>query len=250
MSRYCPTNALFLEVTLTSCPVPRFGRTLLPTSLKIGTFLNNGAGSSLDRLLFRRPMLDNESASVVCHVRWPATRPSQHGTFIAPSPGDSIMQAVPTECLIHRSGGAAPDEQYSKLVRRIHSSIDLTDFKASVWTWWREQPPPRQMLPAHCLLRKAMRKTTGGPVHIYVPLSPSLSHYPLCVLTIRRTCCPVQWLSLYSTHMKPADCLPLPIPVLSRTRRVLQLLPGRRMFGNAAVPLPLALHELVASCHI
>ena len=56
-------------------------------------------------------------------VRWPVTRPSQHGALwgtlkvassISPFPGDSIMQVVPTECLIHRGGDAAPDEQYSK----------------------------------------------------------------------------------------------------------------------------------------
>ena len=33
---------------------------------------------------------------------------------ISPFPEDSVMQVVPTECLIHRGGGAAPDEQYSK----------------------------------------------------------------------------------------------------------------------------------------
>ena len=120
-------------------------------------------------------MVDNDSARVTYHVRWPATRPSQHGALwgtlqvassISPSPGDIVMQVVPTECLVHRGGGAAPDEQYSKLVRRVHAADDLCDFKAAVWTWWREQPLPRQTLPAHCLIRKALKSTQGGNVHV------------------------------------------------------------------------------------
>ena len=79
-------------------------------SPKVVIYLSNGIRSALDHLLFRHPMLDNESASVACHVRWPATRPSQHGALrvassIASSPADSPMQAVPTECLVHRLGG-------------------------------------------------------------------------------------------------------------------------------------------------
>ena len=138
-------------------------------------------------------MLDNESAIVACHVRWPATRPSQHGALrgvlrvassIAPSPGDSPMQAVPTECLVHRLGGAAQDEQYSKLIRRVQSSSCLTDFKASVWTWWREQPTPRQTLPAHCLIRRALRRTTGGPVHIPFQTMQSLCSFVALPFTL------------------------------------------------------------------
>ena len=118
-------------------------------------------------------MVDNDSARVTYHVRWPATR--QHGALwgtlrvassISPSSGDSVRQVVPTECLVHREGGAASDEQCSKLVRRIHAADDLCDFKVAVWTWWREQPLPRQTLPAHCLIRKALKSTQGGNVRV------------------------------------------------------------------------------------
>ena len=144
-------------------------------SPKLTTYLSGGIGSALDRLLLRHPMVDNDSARVTYHVRWPVTRPSQHGALwgtlkvassISPSPGDTVMQVVPTECLIHRGGGAAPDEQYSKLVRRVHAADDLCEFKVAVWTWWREQPLPRQTLPAHCLIRKALKSTQGGNVHV------------------------------------------------------------------------------------
>ena len=71
-------------------------------SPRIVTFLSSGIGCALDHLLFRHPMLDNESATVACHVRWP---------------------------VVNSLGGAAQDEQCSKLIRRVQSSSCLIDFK-------------------------------------------------------------------------------------------------------------------------
>ena len=64
-------------------------------SPKLTTYLSGGIGSALDRLFLRHPMVDNDSARVTYHVRWPVTRPSQHGALwgtlkvassISPSP--------------------------------------------------------------------------------------------------------------------------------------------------------------------
>ena len=58
--------------------------------------------------------------------------------------------------------------------RRVHAADDLCEFKVAVWTWWREQPLPRQTLPAHCLIRKALKSTQGGNVHVSFATMQSL----------------------------------------------------------------------------
>ena len=77
-------------------------------SPKLTTYLSGGIGSALDRLLLRHPMVDNDSARVTYHVRWPVTRPSQHGALwgtlkvafsISPSPGDTVMHILPARML-------------------------------------------------------------------------------------------------------------------------------------------------------
>ena len=95
--------------------------------------------------MLRHPMVDNDSARhTMCAGLLPVQASMERCGARLRLPLAFLFSGTQlyTECLVHRGGGAASDEQCSKLVRKVH--LMTSDFKAAVWT--RELP--QQTLPS------------------------------------------------------------------------------------------------------